>query len=86
MLGSGFLFGSSTSTGAATASPLPFLAPFFASGGAAAAGVPRLLSFDLETSALSIDYVGSSGVASPASACSASAASSGFGSSSSSSL
>jgi len=82
------LLGSSTSTGAATTSPLPFLPPFFASGGAAAAGVPRLplLSFDLETSALSIDCVGSSRVASAAAwSGSASAASSAFGSSSSSS-
>jgi len=87
ILGSGFLFGSSTSTGASTATPLPFLAPFFGSGGAVAAGVPRLplFSFDLE-SPLSAVCVGSSGVPSPAWSGSTSAESSGFGSSSSSSL
>ena len=92
IFGSGFLLGSSTSTAATIGSPLPFLPPFLASGGAAAAGVARLalLSFDLETSALSTDcvlsYVGSSRLASAALSASSSAPSSGFGSSSSSSL
>ena len=81
ILRSGFLFGSSTSTTAATTS-LPFF-PFFGSAGGAD-GVPLLLSFDFETSALSAD--GSSGVPSPSWTGSASAPSSAFGSSSSSSL